>query len=446
MSFSVAAFTLGCKVNQYDTDAILQDFAALGFTVCDFDADVTDGPPTDVYIINTCTVTNISEKKSRQMINRACKKNPQALIVAYGCYAQVEPELLQNLPGVSMVLGTQDKHQIAELVAARLNEIKATGLGLKETGDLKAVTPYQTKPTRTRAYLKVQDGCDRYCSYCIVPYARGGVKSRTIAEVAAEAELLVKSGCKEIVITGIQIASYGNDLNNTDNLVALIKCIHDIPGLERLRLGSLEPNIINEGFLLTLCPLPKLCDHFHLSLQSGCDRTLKGMNRRYTTGQFAKAAADVRSYFPNGALTTDIIVGFPGETEEDFAESLSFVQKIGFFRIHVFAYSPRAGTPAADFPNQVEQVIKEQRSRTMRKLAEKMNQDFYQRYLGQVLPVLFESKIKKGLWEGHTSQYLTVRVAAEEDLSNRIVTVMLKSIQDGAAYGVLHDNHIKGGY
>ena len=443
MSFSVAAFTLGCKVNQYDTDAILRDFAALGFNICDFDTDITEGPPIDVYIINTCTVTNISEKKSRQMINRACKKNPQALIVAYGCYAQVEPELLQSLPGVSMVLGTEDKHRVAEAVAARLKKMKADDLNLGETNELTTVISHQTK--RTRAYLKVQDGCDRYCSYCIVPYARGGVKSRTIAEAAAEAEVLVKSGCKEIVITGIQIASYGNDLTNKDNLIALIKCIHDIPGLERLRLGSLEPNIITEEFLLTLCRLPKLCNHFHLSLQSGCDHTLKRMNRRYTTGQFAKAAADVRSYFPQAALTTDIIVGFPGETEEDFAESLKFAQKIGFFRMHVFSYSPRAGTPAADFPNQIEQAVKESRSRTVRRLAEKMNHDFYQRYLGQIFPVLFESEVKKGLWEGHTPQYLTVRAAAEEDLNNRIVTVMLKSIQDGAAYGVLHDHHLKGG-
>jgi len=440
VSFSVAAFTLGCKVNQYDTDAILRDFAALGFTVCDFDA-ASEGSRPDVYIINTCTVTNISEKKSRQMISRAHKKNPQALIVAYGCYAQMEPEVLKNLPGVSMVLGAEKKHRVAETVAAHLNDIKV--VGLQEAGRTKVAAPYQAK--RTRAHLKVQDGCDRYCSYCIVPYARGAVKSRTIAEAMTEAEALVKSGCKEIVITGIQIASYGNDLNNTDDLITLIKCIHDIPGLERLRLGSLEPSIITKEFLQIAGRLPKLCDHFHLSLQSGCDRTLKRMNRRYSTNQYAQVVADVRSYFPQGALTTDIIVGFPGETEEDFAESLAFAQNIGFFRIHVFAYSPRAGTPAADFPNQIGQTVKEHRSRAMRRLAEKMNHEFYERCLGQVFPVLIESEIEKGLWEGHTPQYLTVRVSAEEDLNNCIVDVMLESIQNGAAYGVLHGSYIKGG-
>ena len=441
MSFSVAAFTLGCKVNQYDTDAILRDFAALGFTVCNFDAAVTEGPLPDVYIINTCTVTHISEKKSRQIINRACKKNPQALIVAYGCYAQMEPETLKNLPGVSMVLGTEDKHQVAEIVTARLKELKKTDL--EETSRSKVITPYQTK--RTRAYLKVQDGCDRYCSYCIVPYARGSVKSRTIAEAVAEAETLVKSGCKEIVITGIQIASYGNDLNNTDNLITLIQCIHDIPGLERLRLGSLEPNIITKAFLQIAQCLPKLCDHFHLSLQSGCDHTLKRMNRRYTTGQFTQVAAGIRSYFPQVALTTDIIVGFPGETEEDFAKSLAFAQKIGFLRMHVFTYSPRAGTPAAEFPDQVDRDVKERRSRAMRKLAEEMNHDFYKQRLGQIFPVLFESEIQKGLWEGHTPQYLTVRVFANENLNNCTSDVMLESVQDGAVYGVLHDYPIKGG-
>jgi len=435
MSFSVAAFTLGCKVNQYDTESILRDFAALGFTITDFNS------ISDVYIINTCTVTNVSDKKSRQMINRAYKRNPNALIVAYGCYVQVEPESIEKLPGVSMALGTADKYRVAELVSSKLmgsrGLVPLRGVGGAEPQGLK----------RTRAYLKIQDGCDRYCSYCIVPYARGGIKSRPVAEAVAEAEMLVKEGCKEIVLTGIQIASYGNDLNNKENLISLMKYIHDIPGLERLRLGSLDPNVVNKDFLRVAGSLPKLCDHFHLSLQSGCDRILEGMNRRYTTAQFAKVVEGIRSCFPEVAITTDVIVGFPGETEKDFAESLSFVEKIGFFRVHVFIYSPRDGTPAASFPGQVDQKTKESRSRMLRKLAESMNHDFYKRYVGQIIPVLFESETKeesdktnlisKRLWEGHTTQYLTVRAISNESLSNQIINVRLMEIRDGVVYGAL---------
>ena len=405
---TVAALTLGCKVNQYDTDAILQDFCDLGFTICDFDTH------TDIYIVNTCTVTNISDKKSRQMINRAHRQNPNALIVAYGCYAQVEPETLKNIPGVSMVLGTKDKHQVAEIVASLFDKTEAV--------------PSKPPAKRTRAYLKVQDGCDRYCAYCIVPYARGSVVSRSIEDAAAEAEDIVQSGCKEIVLTGIQIASYGNDLKK------LMKHIHDIPGLERLRLGSLEPNIIDEEFLQTASSLPKLCDHFHLSLQSGCDRILKRMNRRYNTAQFAIAVKGIHSYFPKATLTTDIIVGFPGETEEDFEETLVFAEKIGFFRIHVFAYSPKAGTPAAGFPDQVDIKVKEHRSCILRNLAKRMNRSFYRQYIGETLPVLFESE-SDGIWEGHTTQYLTVKAPYTQNLSNRIVTVRLTKEQNGTACG-----------
>ena len=422
MSFSVAAFTLGCKVNQYDTEAILRDFTELGFTLCDFES------AADVYLINTCTVTNMSDKKSRQMINRAYKRNPNALIIAYGCYVQVEPKAFEHIPGVSIALGTQDKHRVAEIAAdrlAKINDIEITAV--KTTAEVSK---------RTRAYLKIQDGCDRYCAYCIVPYARGDVKSRVISEVMTEAEALVAAGCKEIVLTGIQIASYGNDLNDTDNLLCLMQRIHNIPGLERLRLGSLEPNIIDADFLQTACRLPKLCDHFHLSLQSGCNRTLQRMNRRYTTDHYAQAAADIRTCFPQATLTTDIIVGFPGETDKDFEESLVFAEKIDFFRIHVFVYSPRTGTPAASFPDQVDQKTKERRSRTFRKLAEKMNHDFYVRYIGQVLPVLFEAEDSE-IWEGHTTNYMTVRAAGHKDLANRIVPVMLKEVRDGVVYGVL---------
>ena len=405
MNFTVAAHTLGCKVNQYDTDAILRDFSALGFTVCNSDG------PADIFIINTCTVTNVSSKKSRQLVSRAYRQNPNALIVAYGCYAQVEPDALSGIPGVSLVIGTNDKHRVAEMVSERFYQQK-TGLAKKNKIEIS-----KSAGKRVRAYLKVQDGCDRFCSYCIVPYARGAVSLRGIDDVAAEAEALVYNGCKEIVLSGIQIASYGKDL------IKLIKRIHDVSGLERLRLSSLEPRVIDEDFLRP--DLPKLCDHFHLSLQSGCDRTLERMNRRYTTTQYTQAAAAIRARYPHAALTTDIIAGFPGETDEDFAESLAFTESIGFFRIHVFAYSPKAGTPAAGFPHQVSSKVKEARSQTLRCLGEKMHNSFCKRFIGREVPVLFESK-NKGQWEGHTTQYIKVRITSADDLRNRIVRIKLK--------------------
>ena len=424
MSFTVAAYTLGCKVNHYDSEAILSDFADMGFELRDFKDEV------DVLIINTCTVTNVSDKKSRQVINRAYRQNPKALIVAYGCYAQVEPEALAALPGVSMVVGTADKQGLAQIVAERLGCNKAQA----------AEKPKEkSKPGRSRAYLKVQDGCDRYCSYCIVPYARGGPVSRTIEEAYKEAEALVEAGCKEIVLSGIQIASYGNDLDSESNLINLMKRIHDIPGLKRLRLSSLEPNLISDDFLHSAYNLPKLCDHFHLSLQSGCDRTLKRMNRRYTTAYYSQAAEAILSYFPKAALTTDIIVGFPGETDADFAESLAFAEKMGFFRIHVFPYSKKNGTAAASYPGQLDLDTKNLRSQAMRSLADRLNRDYYRRFIGLSLAVLFESQTSEGLWEGHTTQYMTVNVASSHDLKNCICKAKIIEEKNGTAYGALLD-------
>lgn len=344
---TVTAFTLGCKVNQYDTEMILHGFSDRGYMVC-------DTGPADIYIINTCTVTNISDKKSRKMISRAYRENPDAFIVAYGCYAQVKPEVLRDLPGVSMVIGTDDKHRVAEIVTSAHS-------GVKETIGKIQNNRYQS-PKRNKAYLKVQDGCDRFCSYCIVPYARGGVVKKPAKEAVAEAKRLVADGYREIVITGIQIASYGDDLKR------LIKQVHDIPGLERIHLSSLEPNIIDDDFLRALSALPKLCGHFHLSLQSGCDRVLARMNRRYTTADYANAVASLRGYFPDAELTTDIIAGFPGETEEDFIETVKFVESIGFSGLHVFPYSPKEGTPAAGFSGQVDAHEKERRSKVLRQL------------------------------------------------------------------------------
>jgi len=400
---SIAAYTLGCKVNQYDTDAILRDFASIGFEIRNFSS-ISLEDSADIYLINTCTVTNISDKKSRQIIGRAISKNPDALIVAYGCYAQVDPNALKKIDGVSMVIGTKDRERLVEIVTNELNSWMNINTAL--------TTKVHTSK-RTRAYLKIQDGCDRYCSYCIVPYARGKVVSREISDILIEAKEIISGGCKEIVLAGIQIASYGHDL------YTMLKSVNALSGLHRLRLSSLDPLAVNEAFLQCIKDCDKLCNHFHLSLQSGCDHTLERMNRKYTTTQYAQAAKALRELFPDASLTTDIIVGFPSETDDDFLESLAFVEKMGFFRVHVFPYSPRSGTPASSFSKQISPQVKEERSRIMRNLADRLGEEFYNRYAGKVLPVLFESKSSDGYWEGHTTQYLKVRLK-EESLKNNI--------------------------
>jgi len=406
MSPKITVHTLGCKVNQYDSEAILREFSDAGFTV--------SGNEPDVFIINTCTVTNVSDKKSRQLIKRVRRENPNALIVAYGCYAQVEPDALEN---IAMVIGTSERTRLVELITAKLGfETKGTG---KEA----------PAPKRTRAYLKIQDGCDRFCAYCIVPYARGGVVSRAAVDVLAEAEALVRAGSKEIVLSGIQIAAYGN------NLIELMKRVHGLPGLERLRLGSLEPNIIDDAFLECIRDLPKLCDHFHLSLQSGCDRTLERMNRRYTTAKYAAAAAGLRGVFPKMGLTTDMIAGFPGESEDDFDESCAFAEEMRFSRIHVFTYSAKKGTAAAGFPGQIDKETKERRSRRLREAADRLGREFYKQFMNMSLPVLFEAEVEPNLWEGHTSGYMTVRAPSASNLQNRIVNVRLLRGENGIVYG-----------
>ena len=423
---TIAAYTLGCKVNQYDTEAILKDFINLGFTVCDFNKKA------DVYFINTCTVTNTGSKKSRQAISRAKRLNPGAFIVAYGCYAKTDPEVLQNISGVSLVIPPGDKHRAAKIISD--NIIAGHDILNK---DIINEPPVK----RTRAYIKIQDGCDRFCSYCIVPYARGGVVSRTIGDVITEAKSLVYNGTKEIIITGIQIAAYGNDFNsrNKADLPQLIKLIHDIKGLKRLRLSSIEPNLTDDYFLSVIGKLPKLCDHFHLSLQSGCDRTLAAMNRRYTAEQFEKAATGLRCFFPQASLTTDVIVGFPGETDEDFNETMKFVEKIGFLKIHAFPYSRKTKTPAACFPNQINGKVKKSRCDDLKQLAEKMNTKITERYIGKTFPVLFETEKENGIWEGCTTHYIKVRVKSPGNLKNKIISVKLNEQRCGVVCGVLED-------
>ena len=358
----------------------------------------------DIYIINTCTVTNMSERKSRQILRRAKELNPNSILCVVGCYAQVAKDELSKMKEIDIVLGTNDRANIVECVENFINSKKK----IQEVSDIMAQRKYLewggiAYTDKARAEIKVQDGCDRYCTYCLIPYARGPVRSRDIEEVYEEVSKIAESGIKEIVITGIHISSYGKDLNPKLTLIDLLEKIHDVQGIERIRLGSLEPLIITEDFVERLKKLPKICNHFHLSLQSGCNATLERMNRRYTTEDFRKIVSILRKNIPEVALTTDIIVGFPGETEEEFNETYEFLKEIAFSKMHVFKYSPRKGTKAAGFKNQVDGITKSKRSDMLIALSDENEENFAKQYIGKEINVLFENET-----EGHTTNYIKV--------------------------------------
>ena len=432
---TVAACTLGCKVNQYDTEAMLGLFAEKGYEVVDFPAKA------DIYIVNTCTVTNLGSKKSRQMIRKARGLNPKAIVVAAGCYAQVSPEEVAAINGVNMVLGTKERGDVVAEVEAYATTRPPVGRAFghslyRNVDDVMDETEFEnlsvSKPSgRTRAFLKVQEGCDRFCAYCIIPYARGPVRSRRTADILAEAEALSKSGFKEIVLAGIHVASYGKDLVDKEggSLTSLIERVHDIEGIERIRLSSVEPTVIDEPFIETIGRLPKVCDHFHLSLQSGCDNTLKRMNRRYGAADYAQAAGLLRRTFPRLSLTTDVMVGFPGETDADFAESIDFIRQMAFAKIHVFPFSPKAGTPAAAFPNQVPQAVKQARARETAALDKVLSARFAASLTGLTLPVLYETEVCPGVYEGHTTNYVKVTAMAKTVLTGLIAPTRLAAPQ-----------------
>ena len=340
----------GCKVNQYETNAMMQKMIEAGYKVVDFETKA------DIYIINTCTVTNMADKKSRQMLRRVKEINPEAILVAVGCYAQVAKEKLEQIPEIDLILGINEKNDIVKYVEqASKNTYVSDVLHQTEFLDFGDVT-YTEK---TRAVIKVQDGCNQFCSYCIIPYARGRIRSRKPESVIKEITDVAKEGIKEVVITGIHIASYGKDFNTEYRLIDLLEEIQKVNGIQRIRLGSLEPTLITEEFVTRLKKLSKICDHFHLSLQSGCNETLKRMNRKYTTDQFRHVVELLRNAYPEVHLTTDVIVGFPGETEEEFNKTYEFLKEIKFYKMHVFKYSPRSGTVAAKMPNQIDGNIKE---------------------------------------------------------------------------------------
>ena len=397
----VAFITLGCKVNQYETNAMAQEFLEKGYEV------VEHTEFADVYVINTCTVTNMSDRKSRQMLRRVKELNPNGIVVACGCYAQVAKSELEKIEEVDLILGNNEKKNIVEFVEEfeRTNkkELKIEDVMYQkefvEFGDV-------VYTEKTRAVIKVQDGCDRFCSYCIIPYARGRVRSRKPEKIISEIKKIAEEGIKEVVITGIHIASYGKDFKDENyRLIDLLEEINKIDGIERIRLGSLEPLLITEEFVGRLIKLEKICHHFHLSLQSGCDETLKRMNRRYTTEEFRHIVNLLRENYQDVNLTTDIIVGFPQETEEEFNKTYEFLKEIKFYKMHVFKYSQRKGTKAAVMKGQIDGNKKEERSQKLIELSNKNEKEYNQNYVGKEVEVLWEEE-KEGFYRGHTNNYI----------------------------------------
>ena len=398
----VAFCTLGCKVNQYETNAMEQNFITSGYEIVNFEEKA------DIYVINTCTVTNMSDKKSRQMIRKTKQLNKEAIVVATGCYAQVSKEQLEQIKEVDLILGNNEKKEIVKYIE---EFEKQKIVHLEDVMHQKEFVDFGTtiNMEKTRAVIKVQDGCDRFCSYCIIPYARGRVRSRKLESVIEEIKALVKNGVKEVVLTGIHIASYGKDFKDNISLIDLLEEINKIEGIERIRLGSLEPTIINENFLERLSKLEKVCHHFHLSLQSGCNETLKRMNRRYTTEEFENVTKLLRNAYKDVILTTDIIVGFPGETEEEFNNTYEFLKRIAFYKMHVFKYSRRKGTKADLMENQVLPEIQEKRSKTLLELSNTNLEKYNKEYLGKIVEVLFEEQDGEYI-KGHTANYIVVKV------------------------------------
>ena len=418
----VALHNLGCKVNAYETEAMQELLEQHGYEIVPF----KEGA--DVYIINTCTVTNMADRKSRQMLHRARKMNAGAVVVACGCYVQAKRDEIDDC--IDIVVGNNRKKDIIEI----LSEHEAMQEGVqKELVDINNINEYEElrlsqTAEHTRAYIKVQDGCNQFCSYCIIPYARGRVRSRSHDSVIREVEELARNGYKEVVLTGIHLSSYGVDTG--DDLLSLILSIHEIEGIRRIRLGSLEPRIITEEFAKTIAGLPKMCPHFHLSLQSGCDATLKRMNRHYTSEEYYEKCVLLRKYFDNPALTTDVIVGFPGETEEEFAQSKAFIDKVDFYETHVFKYSKRAGTRAAQMEEQVPESVKAVRSNELLELTRRKQASYEEALVGTTQEVLMEEEMicQGEIYQvGHTKEYVKIGQKTEENLTNQLINVEIES-------------------
>lgn len=415
-----ALHNLGCKVNAYETEAMQHLLEEAGYEIVPFTQKA------DVYVINTCSVTNMADRKSRQMLHKAKKNNPNSIVVAAGCYVQTsEKEVLNDL-SVDIVIGNDRKHDLVRLLEEySLDSVSDTVDDINDgKHDFEELFIDRTKG-HTRAFIKVQDGCNQFCSYCIIPYARGRVRSRRFENVIAEVERLAENGFKEVVLTGIHLSSYGVDFEEATGLLELIQAVNAVKGIERIRLGSLEPKIVTEHFASELSKLDKICPHFHLSLQSGCDATLKRMNRKYTTKEYERGCELLRKYFVHPAITTDVIVGFPGETEEEFEQTKAYLEHIHFYEMHIFKYSKRKGTRAAVMPDQIDEQIKAARSEKLIALGHDMSKEFRKFYIGKNEEVLFEEKAvigDKEYFVGYTKEYVKVAKKTDENLENQIVS------------------------
>ena len=423
----VACYTLGCKVNQYDTEAVLEKFKSAGYEVVDFNEFA------DVYVVNTCTVTHLSDRKCRQMLRKTKKINPESVLVAMGCYAQIAGEKIkEQVSEIDIIVGTDRRNQIVELVEEFLQgqqEMINVVSNIMDVREFEEMTISHIGQ-HTRVYVKIQEGCNNYCSYCIIPYTRGRIRSRKEDQVYDEVKRLAGLGFKEIILTGIHVLAYGKDLGNTD-LIQLLQRVHDIEGIERIRMSSIEPIAINERFIEALRHMPKVCHHFHLSLQSGSDSVLKRMNRKYTTEEYAKSVEDLRALWPDVALTTDVIVGFPGESDEEFEETLAFVKRTQLAQIHIFPFSPR------EMKQQIAPEVKEKREKQLAAVEKELREAFMKEAIGKEMDVLFE-KHHEGNVAGYTSNYLRVQVKGNETLENTIHTVKIEKLLDGhTLYGQL---------
>lgn len=429
--YTVSFTTLGCKVNQFETEAMTELLEKEGFEV------LPSGENSDIYIINTCAVTKESERKSRQFINKAKRINPNAMVVAVGCSVQLNGDKLNKETDVDIIIGTKHKGNIGKLLKEKLNDLeyKAYDIekfyGREDFEELKISTVHD----KTRANIKIQDGCSQYCSYCIIPYVRGPIRSRNHNDIVDEIKKVAANGYKEIVLNGIHISSYGKDIQEYDALIKLIEDINKIEGIERIRLGSLEPKLITEDFIERYSKLDKVCDHFHLSLQSGSDSVLRRMNRKYTTTEYKNNVEIIRKFMPYAGITTDIIVGFPGETEEEFNETLNFVKTIQFSRIHVFKYSVREGTKAAEMSNQIDDSIKSIRSKILIDLANSISHDFMEQFIGKDMSILVETENKENIFEGYTRNYLKVLLKSDINIKNEIVNAHIINVRNDYLIG-----------
>lgn len=437
---TVAACTLGCKTNQYETDGMMEILKKMGASVVNFE------DAADVYLINTCSVTNMADKKSRQMIHRARKNNPEALVIACGCYVQAEKEKLSQDKDIDIIISNNRKKDIGHVIAEYFNSGETacfTDISReKEFEELDVNKPVY----HTRAYVKIQDGCNQFCTYCIIPYVRGRIRSRSMDSVIDEISRLAEAGVKEVVLTGIHISSYGRDMDGDTGLADLVENISKIEGIERIRLGSLEPGIITEEFAHRIKAVEKLCPHFHLSLQSGCDSVLKRMNRKYTCGEYMEKCELLRKVYKNPAITTDVIVGFPGETEEEFECTRKYLEDINLYEMHIFKYSQRKGTPAATMPNQVDPSVKNSRSDVLLAISEHNKHAYQDLFVGTTVKVLVEELVEKNGEEymrGHTERYMDVHISTEgitdpQSFKNRIVEVMYEKTTAGEYVGKIN--------